>query len=877
MKRALVLCLAVSLLFSAIPAGAASFSDVEAISYQTAVTHLSNIGIIKGYEDGSFRPDEVMTRGEFAVVMAKLFGSEEGQIILPNPYFYDVPEEHFAKNSILYCIYLGLMEGYGDGYFRPDQPISYTEAVKIMVCALGYYPLAVNKGGYPTGFLAQANELTILKGIKKNASEKILREEIAQLAYNSLNVQLLEETSFGSSTQLETRGNTILSKYLKMDIIQGVVLSNGYTKIAFVPDTGAEHIIIGDKKLFKNGRYETEFLGMYAEAIYNKEDDSLLSIVSLDNKNRELSLDGKDILGTEDSKVTYDSEGKEWKASVSDTRKVVYNGSFRFDYELSQLENLKDGYIRMVDNDNDNRYDVVFVNEFETFIVLDNAPSGKIIRDKKQGDKTLDLEAYDNVIFRDSMGRLLDYDSIGKINILNVLRSPEYLECIVSNETKSGEISQITSGEKGAYYHIGTQAFLLSDSFSESDENTLSVGDNVTAYLGVGGTIAYAEKSTSGMYRQAVLMGLRFEAGIEQTLQLKIFQRSGNVIVAEAAKNLYINGVKYISGTDVASITDALTYRNAQGIADRGVSQFILYKPDAEGKIREIYTAASDFSEDAKLYRTVPASSLRYAPSASNFDGVANVDSNTWLLKVPDGDLQDKTAEDFQIFVSSAFVNEQYQIEFYNTSKTKQTVDIVNVVGTNIPPKVAFDDALAVVSNVVQAVEESGEIGTKIKYYAAEKLQEAFVAETLSEAQIPAKGEIVRLSLNDQGKVNSVERYFDYANDKWIFTTSHGNQSASNYYGATSRIVAAYVTCIRDGYIRLGFEKAVAGEQEAVLQESHRLSNGYTIYIVTRNAGEIRVRKGESEDIELLDRVVVRTRAGAGREIYVMKESFTNR
>ena len=52
MKRALVLCLAVSLLFSAIPAGAASFSDVEAISYQTAVTHLSNIGIIKGYEIG---------------------------------------------------------------------------------------------------------------------------------------------------------------------------------------------------------------------------------------------------------------------------------------------------------------------------------------------------------------------------------------------------------------------------------------------------------------------------------------------------------------------------------------------------------------------------------------------------------------------------------------------------------------------------------------------------------------------------------------------------------------------------------------------------------------------------------------------------------
>ena len=117
-----------------------------------------------------------------------------------------------------------------------------------------------------------------------------------------------------------------------------------------------------------------------------------------------------------------------------------------------------------------------------------------------------------------------------------------------------------------------------------------------------------------------------------------------------------------------------------------------------------------------------------------------------------------------------------------------------------------------------------------------------------------------------------MEKYFDCGKDEWLFSTSHANQSASNYFGATARIAAAYVTYIRDEYVRLGFTKAIADERTMMNHESHRLSNGYTIYVVSKNAGEIHVRKGDAGDIELLDRVVVRTRAGAGREFYVIKE-----
>ena len=869
MKKALVLFLVAALVFSAVPAGAASFSDLEETPYLTAITHLSNMGIIQGYEDGSYRPDEVMSRGEFAVVMAKLFGSEESQMVLPNPYFYDVPEDHFAKDSIIYCIHLGLMEGYGDGYFRPDQPITYTEAVKIMVCALGYYALAEYKGGYPTGFLTQANELSILKGIKTNGTESILRGEIAQLAYNALNIQLLEETSFGDGqgTSMETRGNTILTKYLKMDITQGIVNSNGYTKIEFIPDVGVDRFVIGDVTLLKNGRYQTEMLGMYGEAIYWKESGELVSLVSLDNRNRELILESDSILTAEDRAVTYEISEREQKASLSDTGRIIYNGTFSFDYDIEKIEDLTDGYLRMVDNDSDGSYDVVFVYEYQTYVVLDNAPASKVIRDKKDGSKILDLEDYEDVVFRDEEGKLLDYDSIGRMNILNIIQSEDYLECIVSNETKSGEITQITSGDKGDAYHIGDQAFLLSDSFAGNAERTaISVGDNVTLYLNAMGKIAYVEKGVDSGYRQAVLMGMHFEGGLEQVLQFKIFDRSNTVLILDAAQNIYVDGIKYKSGEDTGKIHEVLS------VPECGVSQFILYKTDGDGKLREIYTASDDFTKDAKLYRTVPSGTIRYAPSASNFDGIANVDGNTWMLKLPEGDLQNMDADNFQVFSSSEFLNEQYQIEFYNTSKTKQIVDIVNVVGTTVPKRIAFDDALSVVGSVVQAVDENGDIVTKIKYYTAGNQQEAFVSENLPDAELPQKGQIVRISLDAEGRIDSTERYFDYLNDTWLFSTTYNNQSCSNYYGATARVVAAYVSYIQDGYIRLNFAKSVASEEEIATQESHRLSNGYTVYVVSNVGGEIRVRTGDSGDIELLDRVVIRTRAGAGRELYVLKQ-----
>ncbi len=105
------------------------FSDVDEGDWYTAyVKYLSNVGIVKGYEDGTFRPNSPITRAEFATIASRFFELEGGQ----DSNFPDVADSHWAKEYIDSAVIKGWLIGYEDGTFRPDQPIKRSEAVTII-------------------------------------------------------------------------------------------------------------------------------------------------------------------------------------------------------------------------------------------------------------------------------------------------------------------------------------------------------------------------------------------------------------------------------------------------------------------------------------------------------------------------------------------------------------------------------------------------------------------------------------------------------------------------------------------------------------------------------------------------------------------------
>lgn len=106
-----------------------SFSDVNADAwYADAVAFMEQEGIVKGYEDGTFKPDNQITRAEFAVIASRFYELEE----VNENIFEDVTSEHWAFFEINSAYKNSLITGYEGNIFKPDNKITRAEAVTII-------------------------------------------------------------------------------------------------------------------------------------------------------------------------------------------------------------------------------------------------------------------------------------------------------------------------------------------------------------------------------------------------------------------------------------------------------------------------------------------------------------------------------------------------------------------------------------------------------------------------------------------------------------------------------------------------------------------------------------------------------------------------
>ena len=142
-----------------------------------AVDTLCDLGFIIGDNAGNLQLDKPVTRAEFATILLRVLGLSEDNAPVVMPNFSDVPQTHWAAGIIAHCSTLGIINGYGDGTFGPDDNVNYQDAITMMVRTLGYEP-AVSNAGYPTGYLTKAGELGLTKGVSGSSNLPILRKDI---------------------------------------------------------------------------------------------------------------------------------------------------------------------------------------------------------------------------------------------------------------------------------------------------------------------------------------------------------------------------------------------------------------------------------------------------------------------------------------------------------------------------------------------------------------------------------------------------------------------------------------------------------------------------------------------------------------------------
>lgn len=162
-----------------------SYSDIQDSKLSNAAQTLSGFGIINGYEDGSFRPNNNITRAKFAKIITLAANIENN---MPTEYgsFTDMNGAEWAEEYIYIAKSLNIINGTEPNHFEPESHITYEQAIKMIVAALGYGEEAERAGGYPTGYIAQAKQLNITDGIVYAAEDYATRGNIALMIENAL-------------------------------------------------------------------------------------------------------------------------------------------------------------------------------------------------------------------------------------------------------------------------------------------------------------------------------------------------------------------------------------------------------------------------------------------------------------------------------------------------------------------------------------------------------------------------------------------------------------------------------------------------------------------------------------------------------------------
>ena len=165
------------------------FPDVQDENISTAAEALRLMGVLDGYEDGLFHPENTLTRAQFCKMVVNFIGADdELERYAAFTIFPDVKPSHWAAGYInLAARGKKIIAGYADGYFHPEYSVTLGHAVTILLRLLGYQDKDIG-GIWPDGFIAQARSIKLLENIDRNISgnDNLTRGQTAIIFKNLL-------------------------------------------------------------------------------------------------------------------------------------------------------------------------------------------------------------------------------------------------------------------------------------------------------------------------------------------------------------------------------------------------------------------------------------------------------------------------------------------------------------------------------------------------------------------------------------------------------------------------------------------------------------------------------------------------------------------
>ncbi|MGI5988207.1 MAG: S-layer homology domain-containing protein [Dysosmobacter sp.] len=513
MKKFLSLALALVMTMSlvTISAGAKDFTDGGKITYSDAVDVMSTIKVVDGYADGDFRPTNTLTRGAASKIICNMVLGPTTAGALPTSVapFKDVPAGSTFAGYIAYCSQKGIINGYADGTFRPSGTLNGYAFMKMLLGALGY-------DGKIEGFTGANWSVNVAKlamgiglddGLTEgfNGSKAVTREEACLYAFNTLQADMVEYSTTGSS--ITVGGVEIVTNPSKAEPVTTTANSNTIYDEKTEDGAKDDTVQFGEryfKDLEKNSDAYDKFGRPAAQWAYD--DEEICVIADEADASYTEGVKAEDVYGDLNLK-----DSKDYK--------VYVDGKYQGDGHKVTIED-KDVDVELSGNGTLVEY---YKDEARMIVVKTYIAEIDDVDTNKDDERIVSIGSMDYVTEEFEEDDMVLYTVGGK--------DSDEIQTMVAAEKLTGELTK----KVGDKYTIDGTVYELSANKAEIDE-TVSPKNDVDFYLDSYGYIVKLDEAEGEVSVENLAFVL--DAGTQRGKWAELLFADGKTKVVDTTKNV---------------------------------------------------------------------------------------------------------------------------------------------------------------------------------------------------------------------------------------------------------------------------------------------------------------------------------------------------
>ena len=578
----------------------AAFTDQADIETADAVDTLVALGVIDGYEDGSFQPDVTVNRAEMAKMIYTILngGNDDASAYenLPTS-FTDLAQEGWATGYIKYLQNTGIIAGKTVTQFAPSDTVTGVEAAKMMLVAAGY---SADKAGlegsaWVANTMRYANSNNLFSGVSCDVNSGLPRQYAAQIMYNSLEMENVvyskDIEGFKPATDVN-EDKTIGGKYMDLITYEGILSgcgergSAGKDKIAMNPimKVNGDASVRDDQGNYLKDTWDyeedvTDLVGQYVKVQTGK-DDKVYGVFAVASENTVVTTTISKLDTTKWDSGKIEIDGTEYRIADDFDTKIAGNISFAEKKGIADLKELRSGdLITFISNDGDNKFDSAYANVMKAF--------GEVLY---IGDDEITVS---NMTSKIDIDESIVPDDLAKGDYVAVYEDL-YTgnDLLVKADKVNGKIEMTKNNDvriDGTWYTLGAtdlKSTISNTVNADIDSKGADPDDTYTLYLI--NDVAYKAKEESS-------------------------SSTDTAFVITAPGSMTVNGnyqVKLLFADNSQTVVEADKAYNAEGNGGNLVGKLVTYETDSDGvyELKAVNNTDNKAGGDSVVFSTTGAS-----------------------------------------------------------------------------------------------------------------------------------------------------------------------------------------------------------------------------------------------------------------------------